>query len=289
MPNHWIKIKLMHDKSKNKKCDKIFLENVSVDFIKGICCALNDPHNHKVIDKRVFIKSDFQIKECMCSDILVVFGERNHFEDEYCLHIFGSDVDSNDIYSDDENECRTSILRYSELYNASFENFIDEYNDDEHGVDPTPTKQFCAFIQSANTHYLVQFDSIDFLNGFEMIRVWMYTNSWWSYSLHLGSIFDSYKVCKTMVTYQFTQKYNKLILNHVLKYLSQVLAQEVMNYCLQQCDYPNHYSCAHDECLTLSDESTCHIHCDNAKYKIRLKDCEAQVHLLNSFTIEDEL
>lgn len=287
--NHWVKISC--DGNSDRKEEVLTLKDVSSDFIKGVYCALNDPYDNVEYDDDVTMESDLKLEGCVIPDIIASWGDGNYFE-QFC----GLDQDSDgeyigpsidDIHNDKREPYRTKILSDPKKYNKRWKRFLKEYRSD---IDKVPTKRYCAFIQTGDNDHIMQFDTIDFLNGFEMIRMWAQNQSSWFYTLYLTSVFDSGKVCRTQVTYQSLQK-DKEYFDHIFlcanKYLPTELAKDVVRNLAQACyGYDKKVHNTYDECTTLCRESVCHIHREKQVSKgtkknksLRLKHCLARIKL----------
>lgn len=290
MSIHWVKIEV-HTKKTKIKLDELFLENISTDFIKGMYCAMYDPLDDDKIDTDddiiVSMTSEFTLKKCVFSDILVAWDKGNNFEYFYQSRL--------DYCNRDNHETRRKkILNNPKNYNKCLEEFIKTCPNDHGGLHTLPTKRFFAFIwmRYSNLECVIQFDSIDFLNGLEMMHAWMDDNllSRWQHhssykkSIYLKSIFDTFKVCRATITYQHPHERNKLlyIFDHVNKYLLKELTQIIIyDYINQQCNnYNANNNSVYDECLTYSIEPSCHIHRrPQVSRQLRLINCVAHVQL----------
>lgn len=275
---HWVNI--ICNGNKKKISDKMTLKNVSSDFIKGIYCALNDPVEDEAYEDDIIVKSDLDLHDCISEDVIASWGDGNYFE-QFCG--LNMDEDGNYIERDyDEHDSyRSKILKNPKKYNARWQKFVIKYPDE---LIKIPTKRFFAFIQGGEINYIIQFDSIDFLNGFEIMRLWIDSQLTWYYSLYLTSIFDSEKVCRSIVTYPTSQKEKSdllYIFECINVHLPKVLAEKVICILAQQCHvYDKKCHDTYDECHTLCLRSACHIHQKNPKDKIlRLKDCLARIQL----------
>lgn len=278
--------------------DAILLNNVSIDFIKGAFYA--SQFNNNYINSIVVSSNLLLNYNCIRSNILL---ERFCSYDEF-EKFHGLNINNNDERIDNALSNRKKILNNPEICNHQWKKFIEEHP----GVfEKNPTKQFIAFINVTCPHkmtlngmqfpenYIVQFDSVDFLNGFEQVRLW--TNSCGAsctlrklhitYVLHLG------KVCKTFVRYQNTQKEKDELLcvfEHMNKYLPKELAQLILNMitlCNGHIDAYNNNNnnnvfneyAEYDECETKCLNDNCHVHQKIRENTIKLADCTAQIKL----------
>jgi hypothetical protein len=275
---YWIKITCDEDTKDKRKSDKLHLTDVSADFIRGIYCGLNDPfENCSYDDNDIHLESNFPLEGCLSADTMASWGDGNYFED-FC----GLDIDdegnpiSNDNDDNDDNNhdkqvvYRKKILNNSKKYNERWQKFMKEHSDEL--TIKKPTKRYFACIQTGDNSHMIQFDSVDFLNGFETMRLWTDSIPYWFYSLYLYSVFDSNKVCRTSVTYihksipDEKHKKNKSCDNN------------------KNCEgYNKNGHNTYDECLTpitVPKSSSCHIHEVRPSHKIKkLKNCLAQIKL----------
>lgn len=267
IPNYWIKI--YNGRYITQDSLLLFQENVSIDYIKGINCAVkylitNDAHNTIIT-----INSNFILENCMHSDIILVFDSRyDNFEWQH-------------FFEHENKDLRSKILSDPKKHNKEWKKFMKEYAHNKIGK----TKRFLALIRISKYNYVIQFNSIDFLNGFEMVRTWSRLDDRsrnfpsMREPLHLLSVYDTLKICKISITFQTPQKeMNRLLIifQQINKYLPLVLAQLILQI-FAQCDY---HACGYDSCLTHSIESTCFFHqkivmCE----KVQLENCMPQIHL----------
>lgn len=262
--------------STTNNINKLFLKNVSADFIKGIYMGLYDPLQNKALDNKILIQSDFQFDDCMSSNIIVSWDDYDGINDTIENNM------NNGIYFDNltlinKPTLRSKILRNPKKCNAWLQNYMKNINE-------FITKRFIGFVQVRDTDYIIQFDSIDFLNGFETIRLWKSGFDRWidDEQLYLSLIFDELKICKKSVIYQTPQKEkNKLtlIFNIVSKYLPKTLAQLVINIVGQQCNYDDENN-NYDSCKTITINSMCNVHQKVLnRQSSRLENCLATIDL----------
>lgn len=263
--NYWIKIYKNHESK-----PLLFQENVSIDYIKGIYCAICYPINNNSHNDGLLIKSNFELNYCTLSDVVMEIRRINENDDDI-KQLFGCGCANRDL--------RAKILNNPKTYNDNLEKFIKKYSSKKWNK----IKRFLAFIRINESRYIIQFDSIDFMNGFEMIRMWSSKQPPYNLSLHLLSIYDTSKICKTSVTFQPPQEeINKLLLifQQINKYLPTVLTQLILQDFAQQCDYHLVYGRAYDTCLTYSVESNCYFHRRGAIHRtLQLENCLARVQL----------
>lgn len=261
--NYWIKI---YDNyvTQTPEFPLLFQKNVSIDYIKGIYCAVRYPISNIAHNYYIKIYSNFELISCMYSDIILVFESRyNNFDSQHLFEYNNKDI-------------RSKILCDPKKHNKKWEQFMEKYAHNKIGN----TKRFLALIGIDTYNYVIQFNSIDFLNGFEMVRTWS-DNQSYNVSIHLSSIYDTLKICKTSITFRSSRKeMNELLIifREINKYLPKVLTQLILQKIAQQCDH--HLTNGYDLCLTHSDKSSCYFHQKKGKYKIlQLEKCLPQIHL----------
>lgn len=275
---HWVKIiydGVDDDSNKNM----LFFENVSEDYIKGICCAFRNPmcsYDFDDNDNEIIIKSDLDLNGCLGSDGIASWQDRDYCE-FYCGQYLNNDVDR--IESNANISDRKAILNDPKKYNAKWKKFVTEHPENFIRI---PTKRFYAIIEidniDQNDVFIVQFDSKDFIDGFELFRA---QGDKHQYSLTILSIFKWGMICATSVEYKTPDNVEQQlsqIYKYINKYLPNDLARIVIDMYSKQCKSHRWSRHIYDKCFTSCVDSYCHVHKDSEEI-LELKDCIATVHL----------
>lgn len=293
-PKYWVKIS--YDRNSDdiiKVPFEINLDNVSSDFVKGIYFALHNPITNRSY-YNIKLESNLCLHNCIRFDIV---GKQyiTHFP-----HYYDANVKS--LFEKDH------IYHNPQKFNLTWKNRIKEMRD---GIIQNPSKYFFAIVQVNATYYTIQFESIDFLNGYETMRLWIMKNNlgkYWSdgpyYEHYLQYVFEKWQICKLIVTYQHSEEDNKIILKifeHINKYLPNNLTHIVVKLFMNKCsDYEQLQMdddsestetnddtipkltdvYMYDECHTLCLGNGCHIHNRNLQNKeINLNQCIPKIKL----------
>jgi hypothetical protein len=241
---------------------------VSADFIKGVYTILYDiTEDVALYDRIITMDTNMELNGCMSEDILGWWADGNRFIECW---LPGSGYESN--------EDKPSLT--VEKYNAEWNRYIYNNPDEDEKI-AIPSKRFVAFIQVNATNYIIQFDSIDFLNGYETLHGWA-RNIRGSYISHyLDNVFDSGEVCHKIVTYGIPCEEESKIKNIIAcidVYLPNVLTQLISRYAMQcRKSKSDHTQFNTIQCNTLCLRDKCHVHCNEKK--LDLKDCLATVTL----------
>lgn len=171
---YWVKISKKSNKSKIENILKF--DDVSPDFIRGMYCYFYNPDNNCLLKDNMIVNMDsnLQLLNCMQSDVIASWYSD---DDDKTNNAFIDDViDPNDTK---RNKYRDNILKNPQKYNkvwAGNLNYIGYFR-----AKNNVTKQFFALFynkpnqysaQSAYRRCVIQFDSLDFLNGYETVRLW---------------------------------------------------------------------------------------------------------------------
>jgi hypothetical protein len=281
---YWIKF-WFYSRDTGIHTHNLKFKNVSSDFIKGIYIILlkQIPKYEQLykntldaLDYYMSVKSNYVLNDCLKPNIVDWWADGNYFEYNF------SASNGHNFY---EGIHRSIILNDPARYNEEWKKYIE--NETTH---LSLTKRYSAFIQIEEIDYIVQFDSIDFLNGFEMMRFWIENNYSDSLDcLSLRSIFDSGKVCKKYVEYDIkenTQIQSDIlyIIDCLIVFFPKVLAEMIVYQHILTRECCN-YHCAHyyeyDVCSTLCIGDTCHMHDSWLKSKcmLSLKECLVKITL----------
>lgn len=284
---YWLKI-LFNNKEYR---DVLLLNDVSVDFIRGVCfvryCILNEPQYSKNNYTDLVLTSNakqFQNYYYFVTAPIVIRWPQSRRDNELeKLCGFNNNDDRKYFCHNTMQYHREKILKNAKKYNIRLKEFLKEFLNQLSHPDKTPSKRYIAYICIIGPiirNYTIQFKSIDFLNGFEHMRMWMNNISKrlnWRYRIILKSVYDSGKICKTFVTYQLPQKEKNDIeyLNECInEYLPKYLRQIIMSM-ITKCDNRDEY----DECLTLCINDSCYVHQKASNAILKLSECITKIDL----------
>lgn len=281
--SNWIKIIIYNEK---QIPEVALFKNVSVDFIKGVYCAMYDPKHNKLrtATNCTIIESNILLKNCIKSDIICAWCS-----DCSCIHHF---------YHNEYEYYPEKVLNDQKKYNNKLKK---NKNGQLMGMRKILTKQFfamihfgersctglsCCFGENYIANWIIQFDSIDFLSGFETMRVRINNNCdiFKDNILYLGYVFDlcKMKICTLFVTYEFLHEDSNILLrveNCINKYLPKELVQLIIVYFRDQCGWFGEDDEPYEECLTIcSFEDHCFIH-ENQNEKLELIHCLANISI----------
>lgn len=253
---------IFNNDNKNSK-QLLHLSKLKEDFIKGVYLTLYDETNFPHISDLTII-SDMLVNDCLKDNIL---RTRSRY-----------DYDSDDEYKN-VNEYKFDYKRNAKENNIKWRKYVKDYSRSKIKI---PTKHYVASVHVNEVNYIVQFDSIDFLNGFQTICSWFYKRNY-SICIHLYEVFDSWKICNKVVSYPLpkeTKTRLDIITVIIDTYLPNVIAILVLQYC-NQCNKIAKDGIFTSSCNTLcldNTNNTCHYHAGKMDC-IKLEHCLADVEL----------
>jgi hypothetical protein len=281
---YWVTFTFHDHGSKNFK-----LTNVSSDFIKGIYCGLlqpSDKYENKldIPNYDMTIETNYVLTDCLDPNIIDSSDYGILFECQF----------NESIGYEPNNSERSNILCDPNRYNTEWGKYI--VSNDFLPKIPL-TKRYIVFIHIGDVDFdededfIIQFDTIDFLNGFEMVRLWIDDNYFNDTNyLSSRSIFDSGKVCKKYVEYDIkksakVQSDLSYIIECLIEFFPKELAQIIVHEHVYECvlernckDLSEQNYDEYDVCTTQCIGNVCHIHSKSRK-KLSLQECLVEISL----------
>lgn len=251
-PKYWITLTRDFNNQSNDN-DVLKLNNVSFDFVKAFYCILYNVYPYRdLITYKKIIKTN-AINRFTNFEAVEM---RNYIDPDHIKVLKINELNCEFEYIDEkfsEWSHRLCVLNDPNTHNTIWKKFIRNIN--EYDLAQNISKRYAALVCIDEYYHIIQSDSIDIFNGLDFFCSWInLTKRSKSQIIH---VYDSWKVCKILVTYDVPEKEKNNILyvfECLNKYLLNDVTALVMKLVTKCCDS------TYDECQTPTLDFLCHNH-----------------------------
>lgn len=86
-------------------------------------------------------------------------------------------------------------------YNTLWREWSHQKRDCWSGIENAPSKKYVCFVTVGQSDYLLQSDTIDWIEGFETLRIWTDKQQHWYFRVYLYGVFDENSACTWITNY----------------------------------------------------------------------------------------